>query len=374
MLLKNKALVIITISLLLFSFMKSDNTAIGHNADQPVRGVWLTNVASQALNSRENIRAAVELCYQSGINNIYVVTWNNGRSLYPSEVMKRHFGIPIMECFAGRDPLKEVIEEAHIKNIKVHAWFEFGFSSSYNENGGIILKNYPEWAAKNNEGKLVKKNGFEWMNAFNPEVQKFVSDLIKEVVTHYNIDGIQGDDRLPAAPSESGYDSFTVNLYKEQHNGAMPPNNCKNQEWIEWRANLLTHYLGELTQELRTIKPELIISMAPSIHPWGLEEYLQDWPSWFNNGYIDYVIPQVYRYTFRDYQQCLYDQVKLLKQEDRIRIFSGILLKVDNQGPTDGLLDSMVIENRRQGIKGECFFFFEGLKDHPEYFSNYFKE
>lgn len=370
----NKKLVIVIIGLVFFHFVKSDKTAIGQNADLSVRGVWLTNVASQALNSRENIRAAVELCHQSGINNIYVVTWNNGRSLYQSEVMKSYFGIPIMESFAGRDPLQEVIEEAHIKNIKVHAWFEFGFSSSYNENGGIILKKHPEWGAKNNEGNLVKKNGFEWMNAFNPEVQKFVSNLIKEVVKHYDIDGIQGDDRLPAAPSESGYDDFTKSLYQKQHNGAMPPNNCKNQEWIEWRANLLTKYLGELTQELKAIKPGLIVSMAPSIHPWGMEEYLQDWPTWFKKGYVDYVIPQIYRYTFSEYQQCLTDQLKLLKEEDKVRFFSGILLKVDNHGPTDGLLDSIVNENRCQGIKGECFFFFEGLKDHPEYFSKYFKE
>lgn len=124
---------------------------------EPIKGVWLTNVASEALNSRENIRSAVELCVQSGINNIYVVTWNRSRTLYPSKIMKKEFGIPIMEKFAGRDPLKEVIEEAHKKGIKVHAWFEFGFSSSYNEQGGMILKKHPEWAAIDPDGKLVNK-------------------------------------------------------------------------------------------------------------------------------------------------------------------------------------------------------------------------
>jgi len=362
--------------LVLFAFLiaQSFGNAEYRIQNKPVKGIWLTNVASQALDSRENIRAAVKLCSESGINTIYVVTWNNGRTLYPSKLMELQFGIPIIEKFTGRDPLQEVIEEAHARNIKVHAWFEFGFSCSYHENGGMLLKKYPEWAALNNKGNLVKKNGFEWMNAFNPEVQNFITGLIKEVVIHYNIDGIQGDDRLPAVPSESGYDAYTVNLYQQQHNGANPPHDYKNPEWIEWRAGLLTQYLGNLTKDLKSIKPNLIISMAPSIHPWGKEEYLQDWPAWLAKGYIDYVIPQVYRYSFDEYRECLTQQVKLLKESEKSKFFSGILLQVDNYGPSDGLLDSMVVENRRQGISGECFFFFEGLKKHPEYFSKYNKE
>ena len=38
------------------------------------------------------------------------------------------------------------------------------------------------------------KNGFDWLNAFDPEVQNFMISLFKEVVTNYEIDGVQGDD------------------------------------------------------------------------------------------------------------------------------------------------------------------------------------
>jgi len=336
-----------------------------------VKGVWMTNVASSALDSRENIREAVELCAKSGINNIYVVTWNRARTIYPSAIMKEKFGISIMERFSGRDPLREIIDEAHAKNIKVHAWFEFGFSSSYKENGGMILKKYPEWAALNKDGKLVSKNGFEWMNAFNPEVQQFISSLIKEVVTNYPVDGIQGDDRLPVVPSESGYDSYTINLYKSQHNGMEPPSDSKDREWINWRADLLTDYLGKLYKELKSIRPDLIVSMAPSIHPWAKEQYLQDWPKWMALGIVDYVFPQVYRYNINAYSTTLQEQVKLLKEGVKDKFFPGVLLQVNGKSPSEGFLDSMIVENRRNGIKGECFFFFEGLKKHPEYFKNY---
>jgi len=344
-----------------------------YSQSHPVKGVWVTNVLSDALDSRENIREAVKLCSETGINNIYVVTWNNARTIYPSKIMKERFGIPIMERFSGRDPLREIIEEAHKKQIKVHAWFEFGFSCSYRESdGGIIIQRYPHWAAIDREGKLVTKNGFQWMNAFDPEVQDFITSLITEVVSGYNVDGIQGDDRLPAAPSESGYDKYTVNLYKSLHNGALPPAESKNPEWVQWRADLLTGYLGNLCRQVKNIKPGIIISMAPSIHPWAREQYLQDWPAWFEKGYVEYVIPQVYRANFKDYKSTLAAQIKLLRETDKLKFFPGVLLKADGKiFPTEGLLDSMIMENRRNGIKGECFFYFEGLKNFSDFFKNY---
>ncbi len=340
---------------------------------QPVKGVWVTNVLSNALDSRENIRETVRLCSETGINNIYVVTWNSARTIYPSKIMKERFGVPIMERFSGRDPLKEIIYEAHKRNIKVHAWFEFGFSCSYKEsNGGIIIRRHPGWAAIDSKGNLVTKNGFQWMNAFNPEVQAFITSLITEVVLKYNVDGIQGDDRLPAVPSESGYDSYTMNLYKAQHNGALPPAESKDPEWVQWRADLLTNYLESLCRHLRSIRPGIIISMAPGIHPWAKEQYLQDWPLWLKNGYIDYVMPQVYRANFKDYQATLATQIRVLKEGDKNRFFPGVLLKADGKVfPSAGLLDSIITENRRNGVMGECFFYFEGLKDFSDFFKKY---
>ena len=54
--------------------------------DEPVKGVWLTNVASEALYSKENIVKAVEYCDELGLNTIFVVTWNKAMTMYPSEI------------------------------------------------------------------------------------------------------------------------------------------------------------------------------------------------------------------------------------------------------------------------------------------------
>ena len=55
--------------------------------NQPVRGTWVTNVASDALTSKEKIAETIERCKQFGLNTIYVVTWNKGVTMYPSPVV-----------------------------------------------------------------------------------------------------------------------------------------------------------------------------------------------------------------------------------------------------------------------------------------------
>jgi uncharacterized lipoprotein YddW (UPF0748 family) len=343
--------------------------------EKPLRGVWLTNVDSDVLNSRKNISEAVQFCSELNLNTIFVVTWNKGFTLYPSKVMKDLTGVEIIPDFAGRDPLKELIEEAHKKNIKVIAWFEFGFSSSYKLDGGLLLKLKPEWKSINNEGKLVSKNGFEWMNGFNPEVQDFLLSLIKEVVENYNIDGIQGDDRLPAMPSEAGYDEYTTKFYSESHGGNKPPADYKDQEWIQWRADLMTDFMRRIYETVKDLNQNIIVSMAPSIYPWSKEEYLQDWPAWLRNGYVDQVIPQIYRYNIKKYISAL-DEIldSQIDKRDLLKFYPGILLKVGSYYAPENFLKEMIDGNRKRDINGEVFFFYEGLKKYPEFFRNLYKE
>lgn len=336
-------------------------------------GTWVTNVASDALDSRDNIKKTVATCKSSGINNIFVVVWNQGRTLYPSDIMQNTFGEKIASKYIGRDPLQEMIEEAHKEKIKVHAWFEYGFATSNNQNGGLIIQTKPQWAAKDIDGNLLKKNGFEWMNAFMPEVQDFMISLVMEVVNKYDVDGVQGDDRMPALPSTGGYDTYTVNLYKAQHNGNPPPTDYKNADWINWRANLLTEFLGRLYQQVKAKKPNVMVTTAPSIHPFGRDEYLQDWPTWLDKGYTDLVLPQHYRYDFAAYKATLLQQLTFVKAKDKSKFYPGVLIQNASYNPSIEFMTEMINENRRNGIAGESFWFFEGVKKFPTYFETYNK-
>jgi len=348
-------------------------TAAG--ATKAVRGVWLTNVDSRVLNSKENIVRAVDRCSSLGFNTIFVVTWNKTMTTFPSKTVKQLTGVEIDTLFAGRDPLKELIDAAHKKDIKVIAWFEFGFSASYKQHGGALLKAKPEWAALDVHGALVTKNGFDWMNGFKPEVQDFMLSLIMEVVVNYDIDGIQGDDRLPAMPSESGYDPYTVALYASEHGGTPPPKNSKDPAWVQWRADILNAFMERIHRTVKAYNNKIIIAMSPSIYPWSKEEYLQDWPTWVRRGLVDMVNPQVYRYTFTQYADALNDIVHTQVAKDQVlRCFPGILLKLGDYSPSKEFLLQMLRENRKQGINGEVMFFYEGLARHADVFREFYRE
>lgn len=350
---------------------EKNDKVVKKDSIEAVRGVWLTNVASEALYSRENIVEAVELCDELGFNSIFVVTWNKAMTTYPSQLMEGVTGIKIDPVLGNRDPLQELIEEAHKRNIKVFAWFEFGFSCSYEEpDGGILLKAKPNWASKDKDGNLTSKNNFQWLNAFMPEVQDFIISLVLEVVNNYDVDGIQGDDRLPALPSNGGYDEFTVEMYKDEHNGKEPPEDYRDSLWTDWRAKKLNIFGKRLYDAVKAAKPNCIVSMAPSIFPWSKEEYLQDWPTWLNDGYCDLLCPQLYRKDIDAYQ-LLIDEIidgKQISKENMAKFYPGILLQVDNYNPEKEFLSKMIDANRKAGVNGEVYFFYEGIKKYKDFF------
>lgn len=329
-----------------------------------VRGVWLTNVDSDVLTSQAKIEAAVQRCKELNINTIFVVTYNKAATTYPSQVMDELIGVPIDPLYAGRDPLREVIDAAHAEGIKVFAWFEYGFAA-FNGSPGPILDTYPEWAAINVDGDPVIKNGFHWMNPMLPEVRDFMSDLILEVVTEYpDIDGIQGDDRLPAMPSEGGYDDYTVGLYQDDHGGANPPANRTDPQWLQWRADILNAWAAELYDDIKAINPNCIVAMSPSPLNFGFREYLQDYTAWLDGGYCDLVSPQLYRRDNQGigvYRGLLEDQLIRVGTDNSPIFYPGTLSYLGSYVPQPQFFVDMINANREQGVMGEVHFFYNAL-------------
>ena len=312
------------------------------------RGVWVTNVDSKVLDSKESIDEAMEFLAKNGFNVVMPVVWNDAYTLYPSKVMKETFGREISPRFAGRDPLKELIESAHKHDLQVIAWFEYGFASSYNKDGGELIKQKPEWAARDRNGKLLTKNKFEWMNAYMPEVQDFILSLIMEVVENYDIDGVQGDDRLPAQPIHGGYSDYTKKLYQSEHNGALPPNDYRDKDWQTWRGNKLNVFAKRIYDEVKTYNKNILVTWAPSIYPWCYDEYLQDWPQWIKSGAADAVIPQVYRYDLEAYENTLSAMDTIVKElaSYNTPIIPGVLLNVGSYLMDDSVLQKTITINR----------------------------
>lgn len=336
-----------------------------------IKSAWVTNVGSDVLLSRANIKQAVQLAKKSGLNTLCVVTWNKGYTLYKSATLQKYFGVAIDPIYKNRDPLQEFIEEAHKENIKVIAWFEFGFASAYGHAGAHILEKYPHWAARDREGRVLVENGFTWMNSFHPEVQAFVSSLVYEVVANYKVDGVQGDDRLPAAPIRAGYDTYTISAYRAEHAGNFPPHQYNDTAWTNWRAQKMNAFGKTLYKNIKQINPAVVVAHAPSIYPWSKEHYLQDWPTWLQEGFTDVVMPQVYRYNFEAYARTLDDMVKQVGPRHLPKVFPGLLTSLaDGYRVKTDLLKKCIQYNRQKGINGEVFFYFEGLRSNPEFYQN----
>jgi len=335
-----------------------------------MRGVWLTNVDSNVFDSRDTIEEALAFLDAHNFNTIFPVVWHNGYTLYPSGTMDDYFDRPGHPDYAGRDLLQEVIDAAAPYDIAVVPWFEFGFSSDNEADGpGHILQARPEWAARDSSGDILLKNGFRWMNAYHPEVQEFVANLVLEVAGSYDVDGVQGDDRLPAQPVEGGYAPYTRNLYAQQHDGQEPPSDVRDAQWMHWRASQLNAFAERLYTDVKAVDSTLWVSWAPSVYPWSYEEYLQDWPSWITGGYADLVHAQVYRRDlgrYRETLKSLHPDSIAVPREFKEFMSPGLLVKA---GPyvigEEQLLEAINI-NRSLGYAGEVHFFYEGLRENND--------
>jgi len=325
-----------------FVFLCLHNKGVGQIS--AIKGTWVTNVASSALSSPGAISETVDHCKRNGLTDVFVVVWNRGVTMYPSQVVKKYIGIEQDTAYKGFDPLRLFIENGHKAGLRIHAWFEFGFSYAYQDSSQAQwLKKYPAWAGRDNQGRLLKKNNFFWWNSLHPEVQQFMQELVMEVVKNYAVDGIQGDDRLPAMPAEGGYDDYTLRLYAAENNGKSPPANPREPTWLQWKADRLSAFGKELYHSVKSIKPNCLVSWAPSIYPWSKEQYLQDWPRWLKDGYADLIIPQVYRYKLDAYEQTLKAIESQIPQEMKYKIIPGMLTSLgDGYRATDATLRSMI--------------------------------
>jgi uncharacterized lipoprotein YddW (UPF0748 family) len=359
---------VITLSFLLFSLV---SCFAQKNKTMPVKATWVTNVASDALLTKEKVKETVDRCKAYGLNTIYVVTWNKGVTMYPSDVVQKYIGIRQDPVYKGFDPIAEIIDQGHKAGLKVIAWFEYGFSYNYGDTNSTWLKQYPHWAGRSKDGRLLQKNKFFWWNSLHPEVQAFMTDLVLEVVRKYNVDGIQGDDRLPAMPSEGGYDAFTKSLYAKENNGQEPPADAQDPAWLQWRADKLNAYIKDLYQKVKKEKQKCIVSWAPSIYPWSKEQYLQDWPAWLKGGYADEILPQLYRYDISAYEKILKELSEQVPANQRHKVFPGILMALgDGFLVKQELLEQMIALNRKYGFNGESTFYYEGLKKLKPYYNN----
>ncbi|MDJ0632200.1 MAG: glycoside hydrolase family 10 protein [Xenococcaceae cyanobacterium MO_188.B29] len=327
-----------------------------------LRGVWLTNIDSEVLFSPRNLKDAIASLADLNFNTLYPTVWNWGYTLYPSSVAKAVVGKAVdpTEGLKGRDILAETIQQGRKKGMTVIPWFEFGFMAPAESE---LAQRHPEWLTKRKDGSTIwwegKKHQRVWLNPLRPEVQNFITDLIVEIVSNYDVDGIQLDDHF-GFPSDFGYDEFTVELYKQEHGGKSPPENPKDPEWVQWRADKITEYVEQLFYAIKDANPQAIISLSPNPYKFSLQSFLLDWRKWQQKGLVEELIIQVYRHEHDSFVREL-NQPEIKEAQEHIPVGIGILSGLKGRPVPMGRIQQQVDFTRSKNLAGVSFFFYESL-------------
>lgn len=324
---------------------------VNHDAAKigEIHGVWMTNTGVILNYYTTRLDEVVANITKHNLNTIYPAVWNRGYTLHPSSVAPSRGSLSLGErhhrpFLILTDPLKGIVQQAHRQELRIIPWFEYGLMIPKNH---AIAKQHPNWLSQTQQGKIHLPQGkfdqsenMAWLNPAHPEVQKFITNLIVDVVKGYAIDGIQLDDHF-AIPVEFGYDNYTVQLYRQEHNGSPPPKNIKNPEWMAWRAKKLTQLMTKISQAVKVEKPQLIISLSPNSLDFAYKNYLQDWGRWVKSGLLDEVVVQIYRNDIQAIQNELNNQ-QLLNIRSRVPTAIGLY--------TGPFLSPKPIQNIKQEI------------------------
>jgi uncharacterized lipoprotein YddW (UPF0748 family) len=361
--------------------------------DKELRGTWITNVDSDVFFKRDRLQRAVQDLKRLNFNTLYPVVWNWGYTLYPSQVAKKEFGESVLprktgeilagkefdrdEGLAGRDILREIIQESKKQKLAVIPWFEFGFmlNAPSDQSGSKLASLHPDWLTQKQDGSTVWKEGTHdrvWLNPLHPQAQNFIRKLVVEIVKNYDVDGIQFDDHF-GYPFEFGYDPLTVKLYQQEHQGKLPPTNAKDPDWIEWRSSKITDFLAVLFKDIKQAKPKAIVSLSPNPQGFSKSFFLADWEKWERKGLIEELIIQVYRDSLTSFSSEL-DKPEVVRAKTRIPVGIGILSGIKPRSVTMTQIQQQVEAVRGKGLAGVSFFFYETLwqlSDQPANYRQY---
>ncbi|MDJ0591437.1 MAG: glycoside hydrolase family 10 protein [Pleurocapsa sp. MO_226.B13] len=330
--------------------------------ERELRGVWLTNIDSDVLFDRDRTSEAISLLAESNFNTLYPTVWNWGYTLYPSTVSKTVTGLALDPTpgLEGRDILAEIVSTGHQRGMSVIPWFEFGFMAPADSE---LALRHPEWLTSRQDGSTIWWEGDVhqrvWLNPLRPDVQKFMTDLLVEIVSNYDIDGIQLDDHF-GYPSELGYDDYTVKLYQDEHQGKLPPDDPKDPDWVHWRADKITAYVETLFHELKRHNPQAIVSVSPNPQNFSLNSFLLDWYRWERKGLIEELIVQVYRDGNESFIKEL-QQPEILAAKEHIPVAIGVLSGLKGRRILWHKIYKQVKIARQQEYAGISFFFYESL-------------
>lgn len=269
---------------------------------EEIRATWLTTLGgmdwpTRKANSPQGIKAQKkELIQQldalqaAHFNTILFQTRLRGDVIYPSayetfaESLTGHTGKN-----PGYDPLQFAIEECHKRGLELHAWLVC-IPIGNKRQVGLLGKN----CVVKKQPKLCKQfNGSWYLDPGNPGTAEYLSQIAKEIVSHYDVDGIHLDYIRYPEQGEKFPDKDTYRKYG------------KRQDLKQWRRDNITRIVRQIYTEVKHLKPWIKVSSSPigkfndtrrySSFGWNAYEAVyQDAQKWLNEGIQDALFPMMY--------------------------------------------------------------------------------
>ena len=278
-----------------------------------MRGLW---VVRDSLTSPARVRHVVVTAKAHGFNALFVQIRGRGDAFYQSDLEPR------AEELSGQpatfDPLAEVVRLGHAAGLQIHAWMNTCFvwgAGHRPRSARHVVNQHPEWLARDAHGHFLLKAGPECEGAFltpaNLDARRHIHDVFLDVARRYDVDGIHFD---YVRYANSGYDYSGAALARfrveqtsatdETERRALARREVHDRlawphafpaAWQEFRRRQVTEMVGEISRDIKAVKPWVIVSAAVFADSKdALSTRGQDWKTWLERGYLDAVVPMAY--------------------------------------------------------------------------------
>ena len=266
-----------------------------------MRAVWVPymsldmnkEVDKSAQAFQKKFDAIVEEAKQCGMNALVVHVRPFGDALYPSQYYPwSHIVGGTQGRDPGYDPLEYMVEATHKAGMEFHAWLNPMRIQSGGDTPSTLAENnnYNVWQGDSSKaGWTVQTASGKYYNPAYPEVRKLVADGAKEIVEHYDVDGIQFDDYF--YPSEDpAFDEAAYNAYVESVSTGGKPLSL-----LEWRRANVNAMVSLTYSEIKGVNPDVQFGISPQANVSNDLKMGADVEAWCSvRGYVDYICPQLY--------------------------------------------------------------------------------
>jgi uncharacterized lipoprotein YddW (UPF0748 family) len=300
-----------------------ENFPLDRPFGQPeIRAMWLDRGTIVRARTPAGLAALFDKMQAAGINTVFLETVNAGYPIYPTRVAPSQN--PLTQKW---DCLAAAVDLAHERNMELHAWM-WTFAAG-NQRHNVILNlpsNYlgpsinlhPDWAGFDNEGNPIPRGQTKpFYDPANPDVREYLLRLVDEIITNYDVDGLQLDYirypfQDPGAGRTYGYGLAARRQFRRL-TGVDPlelsprvdpwlPRAQRErlrslwEQWNEFRIQQITSFVEETSALVRSKRPGITLStavFAMSEHE-RLLKIQQDWNTWAENGLVDWIVLMSY--------------------------------------------------------------------------------